>query len=185
MSRKLAFGFLTLALCMLFTGALTEVLAQNAVTFQVNMSIQMREAKFNKNTEFVTVAGTITLAPLSALKYTLTVNATFTEGAQSSPFTGTITVTLDKGTNLKDAKDDIYYAEGGVSGKTYSGTEYSVTISKKLKKFNDYKCIVEGIVTFTNKSATSTSTKTLDFGNGTKDKKATLTVGTVVKEIDL
>jgi hypothetical protein len=139
----------------------------------------------------VSISGSVVLKNITAAgagnvyEFNMVVDATLTQGTQSSSFTCNITKTWDLGTNLIDSSDDIYTFTGGASGTTFNGTNYSAKIGAELKKFANYRCIVSGNITLTNAASTNTSTKTIDFGDGTRDNKATLTEGSVTKEIEL
>jgi len=58
---------------------------------------------------------------------------------------------------------------------------YTVEITRPLIEYNNFKFFVQGTVTTT----TQTKTAVLDYGDGTLDNKATLTINGVTKNITL
>ena len=77
--------------------------------------------------------------------------------------------------------DDKFSITGSSSGINAKGVAYTVTITSPLIIYNNYPYFVQGTVTTT----TETRTAILDFGDGTKDRKATLTINGVTKDITL
>ena len=86
----------------------------------------------------------------------------------------------DNGTP-KNTWDDEFSITGSSTGVNAKGVAYTVSITSPLIIYNNYKFFVQGTVTTT----TQTKTATLDYGDGTKDNKATLTVNGVTKNITL
>lgn len=77
--------------------------------------------------------------------------------------------------------DDIYSITGTANGVNAKGTAYTVEITKPLILKGGWKFFVEGTVLTTYDKRTVL----LDYGNGDKDAKATLTINGVTKEISL
>jgi hypothetical protein len=77
--------------------------------------------------------------------------------------------------------DDIYSITGTANGVNAKGTAYTVEITKPLILKGGWKFFVEGTVLTTSEKHTAV----LDYGNGEKDAKATLTVNGVTKDINL
>ena len=77
--------------------------------------------------------------------------------------------------------DDKFSITGSSSGVNAKGVAYTVAITSPLIIYNNYPYFVQGTVTTT----TETRTAILDFGDGTKDRKATLTINGVTKDITL
>ena len=77
--------------------------------------------------------------------------------------------------------DDKYSITGSSSGVNAKGVAYTVEITKPLIEYNNFKFFVQGSVTTT----TQTRTAVLDYGDGTRDNKATLTINGVTKNITL
>ena len=94
--------------------------------------------------------------------------------------TRTRTRISDNGTP-KNTWDDEFSITGSSTGVNAKGVAYTVTITNPLIIYNNYKFFVQGTITTT----TQTRTATLDYGDGTKDNKATLTINGVTKNITL
>ncbi|MEI6053680.1 MAG: hypothetical protein WCQ44_13325 [Opitutaceae bacterium] len=77
--------------------------------------------------------------------------------------------------------DDKFSITGSSSGVNAKGVAYTVAITNPLIIYNNYPYFVQGTVTTT----TETRTAILDFGTGDKDRKATLTINGVTKDITL
>jgi len=77
--------------------------------------------------------------------------------------------------------DDKFSITGSTSGVNAKGVAYTVEITSPLIIYNNYPYFVKGTVTTT----TQTRTAVLDYGDGTKDRKATLTINGVTKDIVL
>ena len=79
-------------------------------------------------------------------------------------------------------QDDVYSITGSGSGTRKSGTTYTWTIGTALRKATACKWIDTGVINITPQGKT---TRSLDFGSGTCDNDATVTVGSTVKSIKL
>ena len=77
--------------------------------------------------------------------------------------------------------DDKFSITGSTTGVNAKGVAYTVEITSPLIIYNNYPFFVKGTVTTT----TQTRTAVLDYGDGTKDNKATLTINGVIKNIIL
>ncbi len=77
--------------------------------------------------------------------------------------------------------DDKFSITGSTTGINAKGIAYTVEITNPLIGYNNFKFFVQGTVTTT----TQTRTATLDYGDGTRDNKATLTINGVTKNITL
>ena len=77
--------------------------------------------------------------------------------------------------------DDVYSITGTANGVNAKGTAYTVEITKPLILKGGWKFFVEGTVLTTSDKRTAV----LDYGNGDKDAKATLTINGVTKDINL
>ena len=77
--------------------------------------------------------------------------------------------------------DDKFSITGSTAGVNAKGVAYTVEITTPLIIYNNYPYFVQGTVTTT----TQTRTAVLDYGDGTKDRKATLTINGVAKDIFL
>jgi len=70
--------------------------------------------------------------------------------------------------------DDVYLITGGADGTNSNGSGYKATITSALKRKISCSWFVSGTVEIT---PTGKKTRTVDFGNGTCDDKATVTIG--------
>jgi hypothetical protein len=77
--------------------------------------------------------------------------------------------------------DDIYSITGTSNGINAKGVAYTVEITKPLILKGGWKFFVEGTILTTSDKRTAV----LDYGNGDKDAKATLTINGVTKDINL
>lgn len=77
--------------------------------------------------------------------------------------------------------DDEFSITGSATGINSKGVAYTITITNPLIIWNNYPHFVKGTVTTT----TQNRTAVLDFGDGTLDNKATLTINGVSKDIVL
>lgn len=86
---------------------------------------------------------------------------------------------IDNGGTPKIFWDDKFSITGSTSGVNAKGVVYTVEITSPLIIYNNYPYFVQGTVSTT----TQTRTAVLDYGDGTKDRKATLTINGVSKDI--
>ena len=82
-----------------------------------------------------------------------------------------------------DPSDDKYSITGSSNGVNAKGVAYTmvITANDPLIIYNDYPHFVQGSVTL----ATEKRTALIDYGDGTKDDKATITINGVTKDITL
>jgi hypothetical protein len=78
--------------------------------------------------------------------------------------------------------DDVYLIEGSTTGTSARGSSYSAVITTPLRKANACPWIESGVVTITPRNK---KTRTIDFGDGTCDNKATVTIEGKVYNITL
>jgi hypothetical protein len=78
--------------------------------------------------------------------------------------------------------DDVYSIEGSASGKDGQNISYSVTITTPLVKKLNCEWISSGVGEM---KITGQATKKLNFGTGTCDNIATLTVGRLSTTVTL
>ncbi|MEI6556505.1 MAG: hypothetical protein WCL70_13025 [Paludibacter sp.] len=86
---------------------------------------------------------------------------------------------IDNGGTPRFFWDDKFSITGTTIGINAKGIAYSIVITNPLIIYNNYPYFVQGTVTAT----TQTRTAVLDYGDGTKDRKATLTINGVTKDI--
>lgn len=77
--------------------------------------------------------------------------------------------------------DDKFEITGSKSGSNSEGKTWSATIVEKLIRTGDCRWIKKGVVTLTRNDRVAT----LDYGDGTCDNKATITINGQTKEITL
>jgi hypothetical protein len=90
---------------------------------------------------------------------------------------------IDNGGTIGDASDDKFSITGGSNGINAKGVAYTMVISANnpLIAFNSYPHFVQGSVTI----STEKRTVLVDYGTGTKDDQATITINGVTKNITL
>jgi len=90
---------------------------------------------------------------------------------------------ISNGGTPLDLSDDKYSISGGSNGINAKGVAYTMLISagNPLIIYNNYPHFVQGSVTLT----TEKRVALLDYGNGTKDDLATVTINGVTKDITL
>jgi hypothetical protein len=130
------------------------------------------------------IEGTKSIEKQEHLKYKISLNGgkvTFTDSTYIT-LSGTRTRTMVKGEQTPlYIWDDAYTFEGHSAGTNSKGIEFTKEITKAIKILTAYRYPVEGMFKFT----TGANELLLDYGNGTPDAKATLTINGVVKEINL
>ena len=77
--------------------------------------------------------------------------------------------------------DDEFSISGSTTGVNAKGVAYTVEITSPLIGYNNVKFFVKGTITTT----AQTRTAVLDYGDGTRDNKATLTINGKSKDIIL
>ena len=100
----------------------------------------------------------------------------FPDGTQATYQTNR-TRTLVEGADTPTHLDNVWSIEGTATGTNRKGEDFSATITTPLIKRTLCPWVVEGVIEFKN----GDKTRTLDFGDGTCDRDATLTLndGTV------
>ena len=88
---------------------------------------------------------------------------------------------IDNGGTPKFYWDDKLSITGSTTGVNSKGVAYTIEITKPLISYVIYPHFVSGTITIT----TQNRTAVIDYGNGTKDNKATLTINGVTKDITL
>ena len=98
-------------------------------------------------------------------------------------YSGNKTITMIAGMSTpSDLTDDVYSITGGNSFSSSLGNTLEVSITTALTKAYICHYVGSGVISFTyNKKINGT----LDFGNGTCDNQATITIGTITKNITL
>lgn len=97
---------------------------------------------------------------------------TFPDGDKAS-WKGTVTRTLvEGGLTFFNILDDVWSVTGSGSGKNRDGHEFTVNIAEPLIKRNACRWISDGSINWTRDG----SPRTLDYGDGSCDRLATLTL---------
>lgn len=132
------------------------------------------------------VAGEMLLEADLAEKKELTINGKLTltngEQKQNSIEVNSLSVLCDFNSTYDDPEDDEYTMNGSGLYTDADGKIYSLTFSNVVATFLCYYP-VSGTVKVV--SANPSYTATVDFGSGSCDSTATVTIGRQVKEIDL
>ncbi|MBN4081577.1 hypothetical protein JYU23_00445 [bacterium AH-315-C07] len=81
-----------------------------------------------------------------------------------------------------DVLDDVYLITGSSSGTNRVGSSFTTNITTELRKEIGCKWIVSGVIELTPSGKT---TRVIDYGDGTCDNKAHVTVGSFEKDIIL
>jgi hypothetical protein len=124
------------------------------------------------------VTGTKTVTCKSPLSWGVVANDTITRASDGAK----ITYNVDQTRNYVPAGDDSYFfIQGTASGVNAKGKSYTAEITTGLKIFVNYKHIVSGLLTV--KSGAKTAI--IDYGNGTRDDQAKVTIGVKTYDITL
>jgi hypothetical protein len=128
-----------------------------------------------EGTKTVTNAG-LNVAGVPSFNISADEKLTFPNGDQAT-HVATRTRTMSEGFGTSTRLDDVWTIEGGASGINRNGVAYTVSITKALVKRNPCAWIGEGTIEFIKDNVT----RSLDFGDGSCDREATLTLadGTV------
>ena len=98
-------------------------------------------------------------------------------------WTANWTFTRTAGFGTPQVSDDVYNVTGSSTGTNRNGVGYTTTIATPLVKRADcFKYFVQGTVSITN---SNNKTMTLDYGNGSCDNVATVTVNGHTRTIQL
>ena len=103
----------------------------------------------------------------------------------TTTYSGTFSVVQVEGTStngLNQQSDDVYNISLNITGVDTNGKTYTVKTTSPLRKELDCAWIVSGAIEV---KTGNTAKKTLDFGTGTCDDQATLTVGPLSTSITL
>lgn len=96
---------------------------------------------------------------------------TFPDG-DAATWAGTHTTTLIEGGNTLTHWDNVWSTTGSASGVNRNGQNWTATITEPIIKRANCRWISDGVIQFTRDG----NTATLNFGNGTCDRFATLTL---------
>ena len=128
-----------------------------------------------EGTKTVTNAG-INTTGLPKFNVSVDEQLTYPDGTTAT-HTATRERTWTEGSTTATRLDDVWTITGAGEGVSRNGDTYTVDITTPLVKRNPCSWIGEGVVTFTRNNLS----RTLDFGDGTCDRDATITLadGTV------
>jgi len=119
----------------------------------------------------------------NGLNYTTAINGgklTYPDGAWYT-YTGTHTLAQTNGIGTVTVNDDVYSWSGGFTTSSSAGNSLSGSISTPLTKSMACKNIISGVETFTYNGISGT----INYGDGSCDNLATLTIGASTKTIIL
>jgi hypothetical protein len=107
---------------------------------------------------------------------------TFADSNQTVSETATRTINWTEGNGTVDKADDVFVISGNSSGVNHNGAAYSVNITTPITRTGDCSYIKSGVVEIkpANKFARS-----INFGSGTCDNIATISIGKFSKIITL
>lgn len=94
------------------------------------------------------------------------------EDGDVTTWSSTRVSTLTGGGATATHKDDVWSSTGTASGENRNGRDFTATITEPLIKRANCRWISKGIIEFT----VGDRTRTIDFGDGTCDRLATLTL---------
>jgi hypothetical protein len=120
----------------------------------------------------------------NGLNYTTATNGgkvTYPDGATWYSYTGTHTLAQTGGIGTSTVADDVYNWTGNFTTTSSAGNSLTGTITTALVKSMACKNIISGVEAFTYNRISGT----IDFGAGTCDNLATLTIGGTSKTIIL
>jgi hypothetical protein len=92
------------------------------------------------------------------------------------------TTSLVEGAGDLDFQNNVYETSGTASGINLNGLAYDAEISVPLRIEADCAHITQGVWSLTPEDK---ATRTIDYGDGTCDNKATFSLGNFTKEITL
>ncbi len=114
--------------------------------------------------------------------YTISVvNGTLTSSSGTSTWNANRSIEWTVGSNTP-LGDDVFLISGTTSGTSAKGVAYSTVVNTPLKIATGCDYIESGVLTLTPQSGDS---RVIDFGNGTCDNQATVTIDGVVFNITL
>lgn len=156
--------------------------------WKVNSSKTITFDNFYVNENKITGSKTITNKGLNAERNpysTISVKDTVTraDGTQVIWTSERTRERIDNGGTPLNYTDDKFSITGSSSGVNAKGVAYTMVIepTNPLIAYNNYRHFVKGSVTI----STEKRTALMDYGDGTKDDKATVTINGVTKEIRL
>lgn len=128
----------------------------------------------NYKVDGITYSGQIKIKRPDAVTLTVDViNGHCTDGNWNIDYSATKTMKQIAGVSTPSEADDEYEITGGSSGKNREGRGFSTAITVALHKKSSCKFISSGTLDLT---PDGFKTRTVDFGNGTCDDKASYTV---------
>lgn len=162
------------------TGIIKITSAKRWSSYNNPVTIDLMNFKVNN----VTYSGQIILTKNDSVTLTTQViNGHCTDGVWNIDYEGTKVLKQIGGYSTKNNEaDDVISIEGSSSGKNREGREFSTSITSGLIKRSDCKFITSGSLDLT---PSGLKTRTIDFGNGACDDKATFTVNGQTVEFTL
>lgn len=111
-------------------------------------------------------------------QYSTTLNVTTPNHPdfQSLAANATLTYEWIDGTATSDKNDDRFHAVGGMNGTFNNGNTFSATVQVELLRSRETGCNKHFLAGILNVQETGQPDKTIDYGNGTCDDLATVTV---------
>jgi len=122
----------------------------------------------------VSFQGVVTMTHNSKTSFSISVaNAKCTSGYWSITYNANRTYTWVSGYNDTIPSNDVFTITGNASGTDRNGLSYTMNITSPLYKTGSCTCITQGTINYTISGGTGCI---LDFGNGSCDNQATVTI---------
>ena len=117
------------------------------------------------------------------LWFQITVNGVITNtSAQTLTWNSNRTREWINGENTFNLSDDVYRLAGTASGTSFTGISYTAAITSPLVVALNCRWVKQGVIAFT---PAGKATRTLDYGNGTCDNNATVSINGMTYNITL
>jgi hypothetical protein len=157
-----------------FKGKVIVTVSEFMLTPGSTRTIKYQNFSVNDNT----VKGTKTVTCKTPLSWGVVAKDTITRASDGAKITYSVDHTR---TYVPNGADSYFLIQGTASGVNAKGKSYTAEITTALKIFINYRHIVSGLLTV--KSGAKTAI--IDYGDGTKDDKAKVTIGAKTYEITL
>ena len=125
-----------------------------------------------------TVKGTKTVTCKTPLSWGVVANDTITRASDGAKIIYNVDQTR---TSVPAGADSYFLIQGSANGVNAKGKSYTADITTALKIFVNYKHIVSGLLTI----KSDTKTAIINYGDGSKDDKAKVTIGVKTYDITL
>ncbi len=131
-----------------------------------------------------TIANTTTDINAPQLTTTVTDGSIRFPSDTSYSFSGTKTISVSAG-NIADVSSLVFNITGGYKISSSYGDSLTATVTTPLERKITCPYIDQGVVSFTYTKGSSSVSGTLDFGDGTCDDSAVVTIGSFTKTVTI